>query len=342
MELSELIQQLSEIAAPSGFEEPAARVIESLLSPFCDSVHTDVMGNVTAVKKCGKAGAKRLLLDAHMDEVGLIITGQEKGFLRFSFLGGVDRRMLPARRVKLLTDPPRWGVIDTMPPHVLTADEQDKAIEPDKLFIDAGLKEEEAEKLVPPGTPAVFDASCERLGPARLCGKALDDRACAAILIKVMEQLAGRDLSVDVCCLISTQEEVGCRGAQTGAYAARPDLAVAVDVTHGWTPDAKKEETMTMGVGAAIGVGPGMTKKISDLMIKLSQDREIPYQIEVLSGHTGTNSWVIQTLREGVATGLVSLPLRYMHSPAEVIDLRDCEAVVRLLCEFACSAEEVL
>jgi putative aminopeptidase FrvX len=335
MNLTEMIKALCSVAAPSGFEDPARDLARELLAPCVDEIRFDSMGNLIAVKKCGKPGAKRLMLDAHMDEVGLIVTGIEKGFLRFATLGGIDPRMLPAREVRILTKEPIFGVIDTMPPHVLSPEEMDKAIEIDKLYIDVGMSQEEAAARIPLGTAAAFAGSCETVGDSLLCGKALDDRACVAIIIETMKKLKNRDLNLDIYCLISTQEELGTRGAVTGTYSIQPDYAIAVDVTHAHTPDAKKEKTLPMGKGAAIGVGPNMNRSVTEMLIETAKDRGIPYQLEVLPGSSGTNGWVIQISRSGVPTGLVSLPVKYMHSPVEMMDLEDAEAIVSLLTEFA-------
>ncbi|MGI5936855.1 MAG: M42 family metallopeptidase [Oscillospiraceae bacterium] len=334
MNLTEMIKALCSLAAPSGFEDQARKLVRELLEPYVDEMREDPMGNLIAVKKCGKPDAKRLMLDAHMDEVGLIVTGIEKGFLRFATLGGIDPRMLPAREVRSLTEEPVVGVIDTMPPHALAPEEMDKAIETDNLFIDVGMSQEQAAARIPLGTAAVFAGGCETLGSSMLCGKALDDRACVAIIIKTMENLKDRDLNLDLYCLISTQEEVGTRGAITGTYSIRPDYAIAVDVTHAHTPDAKKEKTLPMGKGAAIGVGPNMNRFVTELLIETAKDKSIPYQVEVLPSSSGTDGWVIQISRSGVPTGLVSLPVKYMHSPVEMMNVDDAEAIVRLLTEF--------
>ena len=340
MELREITARLCRAAGPSGFEDAARALAAELLAPYVDEIRTDAMGNLIAVRRCGKPGAKRLLLDAHMDEIGFIITGIENGFLRFATLGGVDPRMLPARDVRILTPEPLFGVIDTMPPHVLTAEEMDKSLSMDKLYIDVGLTQEEAERQIPLGTPAIFASSCDLFGDDMLSGKALDDRACVAIILKTMEQLQGRDLNLDVFCLISTQEEVGLRGAKTGAFAVEPDYAIAIDVTHARTPDAKKEETLPIGKGAAIAIGPNMNRSITNALIHTAKTREIPYQIEVVPGNSGTDGWAIQVSRAGVSTALVSLPIKYMHSPCETMDLRDAEAIVQLLTETILGGEE--
>lgn len=340
MELDELIKELAGLPSPSGFEDTVRQRIAELAAPYVDFSETDNMGNLFLRKNCGRENAECLMLNAHMDEIGLIITGYEKGFLRFSTLGGVDPRMLPARELKILTEPPVYGVIDTMPPHVLSDSDSDKTLDAEKLFIDAGLSQEQAEKQVPLGTPAVFAGGCESLGENRLCGKSLDDRACVAILLKVLENLSGRELDMDVCLMISTQEELGTRGAITGAYRVQPDFAVTVDVTHAATPDSKKGETMDMGKGAAIGMGPNLHRGMTRLLFDIAREKDIPCQTEVMGGNTGTDAWVIQVSREGIPTALVSLPIKYMHSPVELMDIKDAEAIAALLTELALKSGE--
>ncbi len=340
MQLYDMITELCSISAPSGFEEKAFACVSELLSPYVDEIRTDVMGNLIAVKRCGQPKAKSLMLNAHMDEIGLIVTGYEKGFLRFSNLGGIDPRMLPARELKILTEPPIFGVIDTMPPHTLSDEDKEKSIDAKKLFIDAGLSDEEAKRRVPLGTPVVFAGGCERFTENRICGKSLDDRACVAILIKTMEALSESALHADIFLLISTQEELGMRGAVTGTFGIEPDCAVTVDVTHAATPDSKKGQTMEMGKGAAIGVGPNMNRTLSQKMLEIADNNGIPHQLEVLGGSSGTDGWVIQISRAGVATALASLPIKYMHSPVEQMDISDAEAIVRLLTGFAASFGE--
>ena len=336
MQLKDLIFDLCAVPAPSGFEERAYARVSELLAPYVDEIGTDAMGNLIAVKRCGKPNAKKLLLDAHMDQIGMIVTEIHKsGFLRFANLGGIDPRMLPAREVKLLTEPPIRGIIDTMPPHALSSEDMDKSIDAKKLFIDAGLSAERAKELIPLGTAAVFAGEGECFGEHQICSMALDDRSCVAIIIKIMEALSSHSLGLDGYCLISTQEELGMRGAVTGAYAIAPDYAVALDVTHAATPDSKKGETMDMGKGAAIGVGPNMNRALSGLLLDIAKEKSIPCQVEVMSGNTGTNGWVIQVSREGVETAIVSLPVKYMHSPVETADIRDAEAIIKLVAELA-------
>lgn len=338
MTLKELTITLCGLPGPSGFETHVREWIAEYIRPFADEVKSDAMGNLFAVKRCGKPGAKILMLDAHMDEIGFIVTSVEDGFLKFASIGGVDPRMLPAREVRVMSDPPLFGVVDTMPPHLLSEDEMGKSLAEDKLCIDIGMNQEMARKAVAPGTPVVYAGTCEELGQNQLCGKAMDDRACAAIVLKSFETLSRRTLNVDLCCLISTQEEVGLRGASVGAWAVAPDYAVAVDVTHARTPDAKDVLTEA-GKGVAIGIGPNMNNAMTKVLFSLAKEKDIPHQAEVCPGNSGTNAAAIQISRTGVATALLSLPLKYMHTPLETARCEDMDAVLKLLIAYAESLE---
>ena len=334
MNYEEVLNRLCGLSGPSGFEQAAAQAARELLEPLVDEVSVNRLGSVLGVRRCGKEHAPKLLLDAHLDEIGFIVTGHQDGFLRFATLGGVDPRMLPDREVTIMTQPPMLGVVACLPPHIQSGSDMDKSIPVSESYIDVGLSQEEAEKLIPIGTPITFRGSCFPLGEELLCGKAMDDRACFAILLDVMERLQGKDLHVDVYVLGSTQEETSSAGAVTAAYGVAPEMFVAVDVTHGATPDAKKEETFPLGDGPVVGVGPNCVRWMSDRFTAIAEKLEIPSQIEVMSGHSGTNAWPLQISREGIATAVLSLPLRYMHTPLEVCSRKDLEETAKLLAAF--------
>jgi len=337
MSLKELIVELTSISGPAGSESAVAERVSELLRPLVDEVNTDNLGNVIGYKSCGKAPAKKLLIDAHIDEIGLIVTGIEEGFLKFSTIGGVDPMILPARQVKILTDPPIYGVIGCMPVHALTPAEMNKATKAEDMYIDIGLSQEEAAKKVPLGTPIVIETPVASLQGDVLTGRPLDNRACMAIIIDALSALKDRELDVDIIVMGSVQEELGHRGAMAGTYSAAPDYALVLDVTHAKTPDYKREKAFEFGGGAAIGVGPNVARKLSDRLIAIAKEKGIPYQVEPMAGSSGTNAWVMQTSREGVATAVVSLPLKYMHTPVETMKLCDAEAVSRLVSEFVLS-----
>ena len=334
MDYEEVLKHLCALPGPSGFESPVAQAAAELLRTLVDEVRVDRMGSVVGLRRCGKENAPRLLLDAHLDEIGFLITGHEDGYLRFAPLGGVDPRMLPDRELTILTQPPRLGVVACMPPHVQTAEDMNKPQPIKDLYIDVGLSQEEAERLIPVGTPAVYRAGCTRLGDKLLCGKSLDDRSCFAILLDALERLKGEKLDVDVYVLGSTQEETHSTGAITAAYGIVPELCVAVDVTHGDSPDGDKGKTFPLGGGPVIGVGPNCTRWMSRRLQRKAEEAGMDCQIEVMAGHSGTNGWPLQVSREGVATAVLSLPLRYMHTPIETVSRENMENTAALLADF--------
>lgn len=340
MNYDQTLARLCALSGPSGFEEAVTHAAAELLRPLTDEVYFTRLGSVAGVRRCGRDNAPKLLLDAHLDEIGFIVTGHEEGFLRFAALGGVDPRMLPDREITLMTDPPLTGVVICLPPHIQEDGDMDKSLSVKDLCIDAGLSREEAKRRIPTGTPAVCRGGCAPLGEELLCGKALDDRCGFAVLLDVLERLQGKKLDVDLYVLGSTQEETHSTGAVTAAYEIAPDWCVAVDVTHGDSPDASKNETFKLGGGPVIGVGPNCARSLSERLKRLAREGDIPFQIEVMSGSSGTNAWPVQVSREGVATAVVSVPERYMHTPAEVVCRKDLEDTAKLLAAFAESLGE--
>lgn len=327
--MRQALERLCTCTAPSGFEGPAAAVAAELLRPLVDEVSIDRMGNVLGVRRSKTPNAPKLLLDAHLDEIGLIVTGVEDGFLRFRSIGGVDPRMLPGRELVVLTDPPLRGLVACP-----AGGDENKSVPLNELYVDVGLSQEEAERAVPVGTPMVYRAGCFPLGEDQMCGKSMDDRACFVTLLRAAELLRDKELDVELHILGSTREEVSGAGAVVGTWAVAPDFCVAVDVTHGKTPDGPADKTFELGGGPAIGVGPNMTRWMTERMIAKAKEHGIPYQMEIMSGHTGTNGWEMQISREGVATSVLSLPLKYMHTPVETLSLADMEGVAQLLAAF--------
>lgn len=333
-QLRDMLSELCPLPGPSGFERPVALRAAELLRPLVDEVSIDRLGNLIGVRRCGVPGAKSILLDAHLDEIGLIVIGSEDGFLRFRSIGGVDPRMLPNREVTILSEPPLFGVVACLPPHVLQAGEADRSVPIEELYIDTGLSQEEVEARIPAGTPCVFRDGCFPLGETQMCGKAMDDRACFITLLRAAQLLQDKKLDVDLYILGSTGEEIGGGGANVATWTKAPDCCIAVDVTHGKTPDSPAGRTNDMGGGPSVGIGPNMTRWMTQRMKDKAKERDIPIQFDVMEGHTGTNGWGMQITREGVATHVLSLPLKYMHSPVETLELDDMEAVARLLAAF--------
>jgi len=341
MDITKTLIELCELPGPAGFEEQVTERVKALLTPHMDETWTDVLGNVIGVRKCGKEGAKKLLFDAHIDEIGLIVTGVEEGFLRFAALGGLDARNISATGVTVLADPPIYGVISVLPPHILKKEDTEKVVKIEDLFIDTGLTQEEAEKKVSPGTPGVLARGAKVFGQNCIRGKALDNRAGFITILRAIELLKDAELDVDLYVLASVQEEVGVRGATPGAFAIEPDCCVVIDVSHAKTPDTKPFETnLSLGGGVIITRGPNMNAVMTETAVKLACDNEIKYQIDVEpGGSSGTNTRAIQISRGGVATALLCLPMKYMHSANEIVSLDDMECTAQLLCEIAKNIE---
>lgn len=334
MEVRKTLETLAGEKGPSGFERTVAKTAQTLLAPYVDETYFDRLGSLVGVRRCGKPNAQKIMLDAHLDEIGLMVTGIEEGFLRFTEIGGVDPRMLPDREVTVLCGEPLLGVIACLPPHVQTAKDHDKAVSMEDLCIDVGLSQEEAERRIPIGTPITYRCGCFALGEHRVCGKSMDDRACFTALLRCAELLQDQPLDVDLYIVGSSREEVNGAGAACAAFDVIPDACVAVDVTHGDSPDAPKEKTFPLGGGPVVGIGPNCTRTLVRRLQRAAEELELKLQPEVMTGHTGTNAWGVQIAREGIATAVVSVPLRYMHTPVEVLELDDLEKTAQLLAAF--------
>ncbi len=334
MDIAETLKKLCGLSAVSGFEHEAAVEVAEMLRPYCDKAEIDKNGNVLAYKSCGREDAKTILLDAHLDQIGLMVTEiLDGGFLRFAPVGGVDPRMLPGNEVTVLADEPIYGIITCIPPKYAKESERNKAVPIDELFIDTGLQD--AKSKITIGSPVVFNQEpIELLGDVYV-SKCLDDRAGVMSILLAMEKLQDAPkLRCNIAVLISVQEEVTGLGAQSGTFSIRPDYAIAVDVTHGKTPDGPSEGAFQIGSGAAIGMGPNFNRSLTQKLIKTAKANDIPYELEVMEGNTGTNAWIIQIIAGGTATSLLSIPERYMHTPIETISLSDLEAVSELIYRF--------
>ena len=339
MDLKQALFALSACEGPSGAEQGVYETASTLLKPFADEVRRDVMGNLIAYRSAENPNAPTLLLDAHLDEVCLLVTDHENGFLKFTDVG-VDPRLLPGLRVKVCTEPPLRGVVSCLPPHVTRQEDREKAFPMDELRIDCGLSAEEAPLRVPVGTRVIYDTAPFLMGDNAVCGKSMDDRSCFVILCRVMELLKDEKLPVKICVVGSVQEEYSGLGAFVAAFNEMPDRAVIVDVSFGVTPDSKEDGCVKLGSGPQIGVGPVNNRAMSRKMQDLAKEKRIPFTRDILPSWTGTNADEIHMSREGVAVCNISLPLRYMHTPVEVVDLRDVENSARLIAAYILSLKE--
>jgi putative aminopeptidase FrvX len=335
VQIAPLLEKLSEASGVSGYEAEVRETVAEEFRRYADEVQTDKMGNVIALKQGEDAELRRrIMLAGHMDEIGLIVTKLEKGFLRFTSVGGLDERTLLGQEVTVRGRENLSGIIGSRPPHVLPKEEREKIIAIDKLFIDVGMGQEELERLVRVGDLVTLRREFTQLQGDLVAGKALDDRTAVAAILVCLERLASVRHAWDVYAVATVQEEVGLRGAITSAYGLSPDAAIAIDATFGNQPGVPEAETVEMGKGPAIAFGPNVHPKLYEALVEVAKELEIPYQVEPVPGRSGTDAWAIQVTREGIPTALISIPLRYMHTSVETVSLKDVERTGRLMAGF--------
>lgn len=338
MSIKDVLFDLCSADGVSGDEFSAAYIAYNELKKLTDSVYVDDFGNVFA--SIDNKKEKTILLDAHIDQVGFIVTYiTEDGFLKFSPVGGIDKRLLPASQVEIiLKDEKIPGVITSVPPHLST--DSDKASSYDDLYIDTGLSGDEAKKRIPLGSRVLFNGEPTELLGDRISSKALDDRAGVAVILHALE-LVGDLSKYNIDIAFSCQEETGESGAKMLSFRSECDLAIAVDVSFAYSKGEDKTKCGEMGKGPMIGIAPSLSKAFSDSLIKTAEECDIPYQIEVMSGETGTDADAIGISKGGVKTVTVSIPLKYMHTPLEVIALSDIDNTAILISEFLKSGDVI-
>lgn len=332
------LQELIAAPSPSGYEQPAQKVWRKYVKSFADKLDHDVHGNSIAVRN--PAGKPRVMFAGHCDELGFIVKYiDEKGFIYFDTIGGHDKSIIPGRRVTILTaNGPITGVTGKKAIHLMTQEDRKKVPEIENLWIDIGVaNKEEAEKLVTIGDAIIYDTGFQRVNEKIATSRGFDNKVGAFAVAEVLRLLEGESIQCAVVSVATVQEEVGLRGARTSGYAVDPQIAVAVDVTHATDypdVDMKKEGQIKLGGGPVILRGANANPKVANLLLAAAKENNIPYQIEAGAGGTGTDANALQISRRGVATGLVSIPLRYMHTPSEIVSLEDVENTVKLLVAF--------
>lgn len=303
-----------------------------MLSKYCSCEKTD---NLTVIGFLKGESDYTLMLDAHIDQIGMIVTDvDDDGFLTVKNAGGIDIRSLPSLRVTVHGKEKITAVFCSTPPHLASGEKTYDNITNIKLDTALGKK---AKEIVSVGDYVTFANTPKELINGRVCGRSFDDRAAVAALITVAEKLSAKKLPINVAFVLSDGEELGLRGIRTASFKVNPDEAIAVDVSFGDGIGISSEDCSPLGSGAMIGVSPTLDSKISKKLISLCDVKIIPHTLEVMGSKTGTNADMISLNREGVKTGLVSIPLRNMHTEVEIADLKDLKSVCDLLCEYVLS-----
>ncbi|UCD09758.1 MAG: M42 family metallopeptidase [Dehalococcoidales bacterium] len=334
----EFLKKLVDTPGPSGYEQPVQRVFRDRVAVYTSEVRTDVMGNVFAT--VNPDGFPRIMLAGHADEIGFQVRYiSEEGMLYFGSIGGHDAVVTVGQRVTVHTATgPIPGVLGRTAIHLIDADDRKKTPKLDDLWIDIGAKDrEDAESIVAIGDCVTYSHELQRLRGSLCAARSFDDKMGVFVVAEALRLLAEKSRKAAVIGVSTVQEELGLRGARTSAFGIDPQIGIATDVGHATdypTSDKKKVGDIKLGRGPKITRGANINPIVFDMLVQSAKDLEIPYQIVAEPGGTGTDANVMQLNRAGVATGLVSVPLRYMHTPNEIMDLDDIENAAKLIAAF--------
>jgi len=340
IKLKKEIEALCSLMSVSGFEKRSTDTLCGRFGGDFDEIRTDAVGNHLLIKKCARDSAPMILIDAHFDEIGMMVTEIcDNGFLRFTNIGGISLAILQAADVVIYGSEVIRGVITSTPPHLRSGD-GDKLTDITELLIDTGYDKEALEKICPVGTPVGFAPVYSQLSGSRMAGKSFDDKACAAVLAAAIADTPKNDLAGDVCLMLSSFEETSRLGGIAPAvHDLKPDYAMIVDVNLGTVPDVPKCETVPLGGGISISLSAATHRGLSLMTEDICKAKEIAHTMIAAPSSTGTNAPTVNLSGGGIPVVDVGLPLKNMHTYNEVIDLCDCRALYRLAQEFIKSSE---
>ena len=336
MELEQFLREAIAQHGLTGHEGPVAQYIADQFRPLCDEVYITPTNSLIARKK---GSGPKVMFAAHLDEIGMMVTKiEDDGSLRMGSVGGVDPRILPGMRVRVLAKENLLGVVGAKPPHLLTAKEREKNYQRDDLYVDLGLPADKVRALVHIGDQIQLENRFVSLKNGRYATKTADDRACVGIMYRAMQLLQNMRHEADLYFVATCQEEIGSYGAKMAGFEVDPDFGVALDVCHAATPDADPQDTLKLtSLGAGIGpfIHPVLHKKLMDVV----KAQNIEVQLEVMPRSTGTDADDLGVVRAGVPTILLELPIKYMHTTVELFDMHALEEGGRLLAHFAASVQ---
>jgi len=336
MNIIKNLEYLSELIGVAGFEENIAKKVAELFKDYSDNVKVDKFYNVICLKKGSNKSAKRLMITAHIDEIGFLVNSiDEKGFLGITNVGGIDSKILLAQEVIVHGRQDIIGIIGATPPHLLKPEDVGKPIKIRDLRVDTGFEGDELKKIVSIGDIVSFKSKFSIMNDLKASGKSFDNRVSVACLLEILKYLRDVNHENDIILVASTQEETTVVGVTTASYAIRPDAAVVIDTSHGDIPDLSKDYSSTPGKGPEISIGPNLHPKMVTKFFELGRDNCIPFQKMVEAGDTGTEAWATQVSANGIPTALLSIPIRYMHTAVETVNIEDIKYTARLVAEFA-------
>ena len=338
MNIKSILKQLTNEIGVSGDEFSVSGIAAELLTEYADDVQIDSFGNVTGVVMSSRSNAEALMLDAHIDQVGYIVTDiDEKGFVSVGSCGSPDLKMTLAQSVTIHGKEDINGVVSTLPPHV---QKENGAPEIGDISIDIGMNKEQAEKIISQGDRVTINSCFKELYGDMVSAPAIDDRSGVCAILSALEMLKGKDTVYNLVISFSTQEETGERGAKQTSFRFQPDKCIAVDVSFGRTPDSDPKESAELGSGVMIGFSPALDKYMSESLRKLAKQKNIPFTVEVMPDSTGTNADAVSVSGKGVKCCTLSFPIRYMHTPIETVNLKDVENTAKLICEYVLGGAE--
>ena len=343
MNISGNLAYLSELVAVAGFEKNAAEKVAGLFKDYCDQVKVDKFFNVICLKRGINRDAKKIIITAHIDEIGFLVNSiDEKGFVGITNVGGIDRKILLAQEVIIHGRKDIIGIIGATPPHLLKAEDVGKAVKLSDLRVDTGFSGEELRKIVSIGDTVSFKSKFSIMNDSKACGKSFDNRASIACLLEILKLLKNVNHENDIVFIASTQEETSLVGIITASYAIQPDAAIVIDTCHGDIPDLSRDYTSILGKGPEISIGPNLHPKMVKKFFELSKENCIPFQKMVEAGDTGTEAWATQVIANGIPTVLLSIPIRYMHTAVETLNIDDIKYTAKLIAEFVKISSEQL
>jgi endoglucanase len=343
MSIIKNLEYLSGLVAVAGFEKNAADKTAEMFKEYSNDVKVDKFFNVISIKKGSDKAAKKIIITAHIDEIGFLVNSiDEKGFIGITNVGGIDSKILLAQEVVIHGRKDIIGIIGATPPHLLKPEDAGKAVKIRDLRVDTGYSGEELREFVSIGDTVSFRSKFSVMNESKASGKSFDNRASVTCLLEILRLLKDVNLQNDVIFIASTQEETTLVGVETASYATNPDAAIVIDTCHGDIPDLSRDYSSTPGKGPEISIGPNLHPRMVSKIFDIGKENLIPFQKMVESGDTGTEAWATQVSRNGIPTALLSIPIRYMHTVVETVNIEDIKYTARLVAEFVKLSSEQL